>query len=139
MIEFIYNTNWQVPQEQEYSHWLNRIVEKERYVLGELTYQFETDERVLEINREHLNHDFYTDIITFDHVQGNVIFGDIFISIDRVEDNAIEFGCSMEEEMKRVMVHGVLHLLGYKDGTMEEKKVMREKEEECIKMFHVEQ
>ena len=139
MIEFIYNTNWQVPQEQEYSHWLNRIVEKERYVLGELTYQFETDERVLEINREHLNHDFYTDIITFDHVQGNIIFGDIFISVDRVEDNAMEFGCSMEEEMKRVMAHGALHLLGYKDGTMVEKKVMREKEEECIKMFHVEQ
>ena len=139
MIEFIYNTNWQVPQEQEYSHWLNRIVEKERYVLGELTYQFETDERVLEINREHLNHDFYTDIITFDHVQGNIIFGDIFISVDRVEDNAMEFGCSMEEEMKRVMAHGALHLLGYKDGTMVEKKVMRDKEEECIKMFHVEQ
>ena len=139
MIEFIYYTNWQVPQEEEYSHWLNRIVEKERHVLGELTYQFETDERVLEINREHLNHDFYTDIITFDHVQGNLVFGDIFISVDRVEDNAAEFDCSMEEEMKRVMAHGLLHLLGYKDSTPEEKKVMRKKEEECIKMFHVEQ
>jgi len=139
MIEFIYNTNWQVPQEERYSHWLNRIVVKEGHVLGELTYQFETDERVLEVNLEYLNHDFYTDIITFDHVQGNMVFGDIFISVDRVEDNAAEFDCSMEEEMKRVMAHGLLHLLGYEDGTPEEKKVMRKKEEECIKMFHVEQ
>ncbi len=139
MIEFIYNTNWQVPQEEQYSHWLNRIVVKEGHVVGELTYQFETDERVLEVNLEHLNHDFYTDIITFDHVQGNMVFGDIFISVDRVEDNATKFDCSMEEEMKRVMAHGLLHLLGYKDDTPEEKKVMRKKEEECIKMFHVEQ
>ncbi|MEL7271472.1 MAG: rRNA maturation RNase YbeY [Bacteroidota bacterium] len=68
-----------------------------------------------------------------------MVFGDVFISVDRVEDNAAEFDCSMEEEMKRVMAHGLLHLLGYEDGTPEEKKVMRKKEEECIKMFHVEQ
>ncbi|MEM8763011.1 MAG: rRNA maturation RNase YbeY [Bacteroidota bacterium] len=139
MIEFIYNTNWLVPREKYYSHWLNRIIEEERHILGELTYQFETDERVLEVNREHLNHDFYTDIITFDYVQGNMVFGNIFISVDRVKDNAKEFGYPMEEEMRRVMAHGVLHLLGFKDGTSEEKKAMRKKEEEYIKMFHVEQ
>ena len=139
MIEFIYNTNWQVPQEEQSSHWLNSIVVEEGHVLWEFTYQFVTDERLLEVNLEHLNHDFYTDIITFDHVQGNMVFGDIFISVDRVEDNATKFDCSMEEEMKRVMAHGLLHLLGYEDGTPEEKKVMRKKEEECIKMFHVEQ
>ncbi|MEM6894373.1 MAG: rRNA maturation RNase YbeY [Bacteroidota bacterium] len=139
MIEFIYNTNWLVPREKYYSYWLNRIIEEEKHVLGELTYQFETDERVLEVNRVHLNHDFYTDIITFDYVQGNMVFGNIFISVDRVEDNAKELGYPMEEEMRRVMAHGVLHLLGFKDGTSEEKKVMRKKEEEYIKMFHVEQ
>lgn len=139
MIEFIYNTNWQVPQEEYYTHWLNRIIESEGYVLGELTYQFETDERVLQVNQEHIDHDFYTDIITFDYVQGRIVFGNVFVSVDRVRENAREYGCSMEEEMRRVMSHGALHLLGYKDGTVREKKLMRQKEEEYIKMFHVEQ
>ncbi|MEL6976581.1 MAG: rRNA maturation RNase YbeY [Bacteroidota bacterium] len=139
MIEFIYNTDWQVPDEKYYSHWLNRIIERESYFLGELTYQFETDERVLEVNREYLNHDYYTDIITFDYVQGNTVFGNIFISVDRVQDNAKEFDTPIEEEMIRVMAHGALHLLGFKDSTTQEKTIMREKEEECIKMFHVEQ
>ncbi|MEO1484923.1 MAG: rRNA maturation RNase YbeY [Bacteroidota bacterium] len=139
MIEFIYNTDWQVPQEEYYTHWLNRIIESEHHILGELTYQFETDERVLEVNREYLQHDYYTDIITFDYVQGNMVFGNVFVSVDRVVDNAKELGGVMEEEMRRVMAHGVLHLVGYKDKTPKESQVMREKENKYLKMFHVEQ
>lgn len=139
MIDFTYSTDWRISDEKEYIDWISRLVNSEDYILGELTYQFCSDEELLEININHLNHNYYTDIITFDYVQGKVIFGNIFISVDRVRDNANEYGVEPNEEMKRVMAHGVLHLLGYKDGNDEESRIMRGKEDNAIKMFHVEQ
>ena len=106
---------------------------------SELSYIFCDDAYLLEINKEYLNHNTYTDIITFDYSTPNSISGDLFISIERVKDNAQKFGISELEELRRVMVHGVLHLLGYKDKEESEIAEMRLKEEEKLKMFHVEQ
>jgi rRNA maturation RNase YbeY len=93
----------------------------------------------LEINQQYLDHDTLTDIISFDYSIGNELHGDIFISIERVRENAQDYSVSFEEELKRVMVHGVLHYCGYKDKSEQDEKLMREKEEEKMKMFHVKQ
>jgi probable rRNA maturation factor len=94
---------------------------------------------LLEINQQYLDHDTLTDIISFDYSVGKELHGDIFISIDRVRENAVEFNVSFEDELNRVMVHGVLHYCGFKDKTEEDEKAMRIKEDEKIKMFHVKQ
>ena len=88
---------------------------------------------------EYLDHDTFTDIISFDYSVGNILQGDIYISTPRVEENALEYNVSFEEELRRVIIHGVLHLAGYKDKTDEESSLMRKKEEEKLKLFHVEQ
>jgi rRNA maturation RNase YbeY len=93
----------------------------------------------LEVNRKYLNHDTFTDIITFDYSDGKRIGGDVFISIDRVKENAMIFKTEFEKELLRVMAHGILHLFGYMDKTKVEKEQMRSKEDEKIKLFHVEQ
>ncbi len=87
------------------------------------------------MNREYLNHDHHTDVITFDYTQGKVIGGDIFISIDQVRINAVEYKVDTEEEMRRVMIHGILHLIGFNDGTADEKRKMREKENEALHLW----
>lgn len=87
------------------------------------------------MNKAHLNHDYYTDIITFDYVDGKCLNGDIFISIDRVKDNAKSFHSSFAEELRRVLAHGVLHLIGFKDKTKEEQEDMTEAENNCLKMY----
>jgi len=138
MIEFHYKTGFSLENEDKYSDWLNAVVESENGVLNQIDYVFCSDEEVLEMNKKFLNHDTYTDILTFDYTEDNVIGGDIFISVDRVKDNAKIFNISLEEEVLRVMAHGVLHLFGFKDKTKEEVVIMRQKENEKIMMFHVE-
>lgn len=108
-------------------------------VVGDISYVFCSDEYLLDLNQKYLSHDTYTDIITFDYCQGNTVSGDIFISIDRVEDNSKTFQVPFHEEVLRVCAHGVLHLAGYKDKTEGDARLMRQKEEEKIRMFHVEQ
>lgn len=105
--------------------WLERLVEMKSKEIGELSYYFCDDEYMLEANKEYLNHDYFTDILTFDAVQGDVICGDILISIDTVKTNAEKYKVSFLEELYRVLAHGVLHLLGYKDKTKEEQQKMR--------------
>ncbi len=95
---------------------------------GELSFVFCSDEYLLKMNIDYLNHDFYTDVITFDYTEGDIISGDVFISIDRITENSQKYNVSFENELQRVMIHGVLHLVGYKDKTQEEQKQMREKE-----------
>ena len=95
------------------------------------------DNYLVEINQQYLDHDTLTDIISFDYSIGNELHGDIFISIERVRENAIDFKVPIEEELKRVVVHGILHYCGYKDKCDEDEKLMRQKEEEKMKMFHV--
>ncbi len=94
---------------------------------------------MLQINKEHLNHDYYTDIISFDYTVGNEINGDMFISVDRVKENAVDFNVAFDEELKRVIIHGILHYCGYKDKLEDDELLMRNKEDEKLAMFHVEQ
>jgi probable rRNA maturation factor len=139
MIEFFYEGDFKLSSLDDYSHWINRVILSEEALLGNLNYIFCEDKYLLKINQKHLNHNTFTDIITFDYSEGQVVSGDIFISTERVKDNAGIFGITFQEELLRVMVHGILHLLGYNDKTKDEVIVMRNKEEEKVKLFHVEQ
>ena len=138
MINFNYETDFELPIEADFEGWISRIVDSENKSLGEISYVFCDDEYLLKINIEHLHHDTLTDIISFDYSIGNQLSGDIFISIERVEENALDFKVDFIEELKRVMSHGILHYCGYKDKTEVDTVVMRSKEDEKIKMFHVE-
>nr|WP_288931139.1 rRNA maturation RNase YbeY [uncultured Allomuricauda sp.] len=138
MIEFHFKSEFVIQNKSDYVDWINRVIVSEGFSAGQIDYIFCSDDYLLELNKEYLNHDTFTDIITFDYRDGNTISGDIFISTDRVEDNAKKYDVAFSNELKRVMSHGVLHLAGYGDKSNEEKRVMREKEEEKIKMFHVE-
>lgn len=137
MISYNYETDFLISNEEEYTSWIENVIESEGKDLGELSYIFCDDEYLLEINQQYLDHDTLTDIISFDYTEGNVVSGDIFISVGRVQDNANDFNVSFEDELKRVIIHGVLHYCGYKDKSESDELLMRSKEEEKIKMFHV--
>lgn len=115
--------------------WIKTITEKEKRSLGDINYIFCSDEELLDINIRHLNHNTYTDIITFDYTEANRISSDIFISVDRVAENAGKFGVSFEEELHRVMIHGILHLCGYKDKSKADAELMRKKENASLKLL----
>ncbi|WP_353169799.1 rRNA maturation RNase YbeY [Flavobacterium sp.] len=138
MISFNYESDFILEQEPVYSSWIENIILSENKTLGEISYIFCDDAYLHNINMQYLNHDTLTDIISFDYTEGDIISGDIFISIERVKDNAIDFNVSFEEELKRVLAHGILHYCGYKDKTDTNVALMRAKEEEKIKLFHVE-
>ena len=138
MISFNYETDFELENEAQYEDWISRIIESEGFDEGEINYIFCDDEYLHKINVEYLDHDTLTDIISFDYTVGNLIQGDIFVSIERVQDNANDFKVSFEEELKRVLSHGVLHYCGYKDKSPEDEALMRSKEEEKMQMFHVE-
>ncbi len=139
MISFNYELEFTLENETVISDWLSKVIISENKKEGDINYIFCDDDYLLEINQQYLDHDTLTDIISFDYSVGNELHGDIFISIDRVRENALEFNVSFEDELNRVMVHGVLHYCGFKDKTEEDEKVMRIKEDEKIKMFHVKQ
>lgn len=139
MIDFNYETDFVLENETKIINWLSKVISSEDKKEGEISYIFCADEYLHKINLEHLGHDTLTDIISFDYSIGNEISGDIFISIERVKDNALDFNVSFEEELRRVMVHGVLHYCGYKDKSKEEELLMRSKEDEKMVLFHVEQ
>lgn len=138
MISFNYETDFELENEAQYEDWISRIIESEGFDEGEINYIFCDDEYLHKINVEYLDHDTLTDIISFDYTVGNVLQGDIFVSVERVQDNAKDFNVSFEEELKRVLSHGVLHYCGYKDKSPEDEALMRIKEEEKMQMFHVE-
>ena len=139
MISFNYETEFQLDNENQIIEWLTRVILSEKKKEGDINYIFCDDEYLVEINQQYLNHDTLTDIISFDYSVGNELHGDIFISIERVKENAVDFNVSFDEELKRVMAHGVLHYCGYKDKSEKDELLMRSKEDEKIKMFHVEQ
>ena len=139
MISYNYETDFTLPNETSFSTWISLIISSENKNEGEINFIFCNDEYLLKINVEHLNHDFYTDIISFDYSVGNEISGDVFISVERVQENALDYSTDFDSELLRVMSHGILHYCGYKDKTESEAAVMRRKEDEKIKMFHVEQ
>jgi probable rRNA maturation factor len=127
--------DFQLRKEDKTKDWILKIIEKEDKELIQLTYIFCSDAYLLQINKEYLNHDTYTDIITFPYLSPPHIEGDIFISIDRIKENAQEFNTTFDEELRRVMIHGVLHLCGYPDKTEEETALMRVKEAEALTLW----
>lgn len=139
MVIFNYETDFQLENESKYEEWIDAIVESEDKEPGEINYIFCDDAYLHNINMQFLEHDTLTDIISFDYCIGDLISGDIFISIERVKDNAQDFEVSFDNELLRVMAHGVLHYCGYKDKTEEDAQLMRAKEKEKMNMFHVEQ
>jgi len=118
------------------SNWIKQVISIEEKRVGDISFIFCSDEYLLDVNKKYLNHDYFTDIITFDDVEGNVINGDIFISVDRVKENSKEFEISFDNEVHRIIIHGVLHLLGYKDKVKKDKDLMTEKEDLYIKLFN---
>ncbi|MFE3872352.1 rRNA maturation RNase YbeY [Flavobacterium sp. ZS1P70] len=138
MINFNYETDFTLGNEEAIAAWLTNVITSENKKEGEINYIFCDDEYLHKINLEYLNHDTLTDIISFDYTMGNELSGDIFVSIERVKDNAKDFNVVFEEELKRVLVHGVLHYCGYKDKGEADELLMRSKEDEKIALFHVE-
>ena len=132
MITFNYETPFQLNNEKIISDWILKIISDNGFELGEINYIFCDDEYLHKLNVEFLQHDTLTDIISFDNTLGKIIGGDIFISIERVEDNAKDFNVSFIEELNRVMIHGILHYLGFKDKTAEDKKIMRSQENNAL-------
>ena len=110
------------------NRWLKLVAESEIRRLGDISIIFCSDKKILEVNLEYLQHDYYTDIITFDYCEGDSLNGDLFISIDSVKENASYYGVEFSEELNRVIVHGILHLIGYDDHSEKDKKLMRQKE-----------
>jgi probable rRNA maturation factor len=128
---------FKVQQVRKTKTWLKIIAQQEGFELGNLNYMFCSDDYVLNVNREYLNHDFYTDIITFDNSEsGLLIEGDIFISIERVRENALILNQFFETELKRVLAHGLLHLTGYDDLDDDQEKLMRQKEDFYLAQFN---
>lgn len=139
MISFNYETEFELPNENEIEKWLSEVIVSESKKEGDINYIFCDDEYLHEINVKYLDHDTLTDIISFDYSIGNELHGDIFVSVERVADNAKDFNVSFDEELKRVLAHGILHFAGYKDKSDEDVLLMRSKEDEKIAMFHVKQ
>lgn len=135
MINFNYETDFFLKNEDAISSWILNTVSLETYKLEEINYVFCDDAYLHKLNVEFLNHDTLTDIISFDYSIGKLIQGDIFISIERVKDNAKDFSVSLEEELNRVIIHGVLHYCGYKDKTDVDAKIMRDKENHYLKQL----
>ena len=137
------NIDFELPQAEKVKKWVLQVVQLRGKRVGNISYLFCDDEHLLGVNQQFLNHDTYTDIITFDYVVADLISGDIMISVDRVGENAEKFGVSFEQELHRVVIHGVLHLLGQGDKSDTEAAEMRRQEEEALAlwntMFPVEQ
>lgn len=139
MIELFYECDFKIKEVDKYVDWIGRVLRSEDSEPGVINYIFCDDDYLIELNRSYLSHDTLTDIITFDYSDKGLIHGDIFISVERVKENALAYKVAFELELLRVMAHGLLHLVGYNDKKPLETSVMRRKEEEKIKMFHVEQ
>lgn len=137
MISFNYENDFNLDNEAEISTWISNVIVSEKKKEGDINYIFCNDDFLLNINQQYLNHDTLTDIISFDYSVGNELHGDIFISTERVAENALDFGVLFSDELLRVLSHGVLHYCGYKDKSEADELLMRNKEDEKIKMFHV--
>jgi len=135
MISFNYETDFELSNETAISEWLSNVIISESKKEGDINYIFCDDEYLHKINVEYLDHDTLTDIISFDYSIGNELHGDIFISVERVADNAKDFNVSFDEELKRVLVHGILHYAGYKDKSEEDELKMRQKEDEKLLIY----
>ena len=139
MIDFVYNTDFQIENHKDFSRWLMEVAAAENCLIHDLVFLFVSDEELLAMNKKFLKHNHFTDVITFGELDGDKISGNIAISVDRVLDNSKTYGVRFDEELKRVMVHGLLHIIGYNDKTKKEKLTMSQKDTDALKMFHVKQ
>jgi rRNA maturation RNase YbeY len=139
MINFNYELDFQLNNESGYQDWLSSFIIDKDYLVGDIEFIFCDDNYLIDINKQYLNHDTFTDIITFDYSIGRLISGDLFISIDRIIDNAKTYNTSFDDELLRVMSHGVFHLMGYKDKELADIIVIRDLENKAIELFHVKQ
>ena len=135
MIQFFFENIDEIPISTATISWLEDVIKTENKKLGEINYILCDDEYLLKVNQDFLDHDYYTDIITFDYVKGKTISGDIFVSLPRISDNAKTLVKDFNSEFHRVLAHGILHLMGYKDKTEEEITVMRQKEDFYLNAF----
>ena len=135
MIQFFFENIDSIEITAQTSEWLKKLVIAENKKLGKINYIFVTDEGLLKVNQDFLNHDYYTDIITFDYVKGKTISADIFVSLPRISENALEHSRDFESEFHRVLAHGLLHLCGYKDKTEDEQNEMTGKEDFYLYLF----
>lgn len=132
MISYNFETAFLLNHKDQITFWINNVIFKEGFDCGEINYIFCDDDYLLKLNIEFLDHDTLTDIISFDYTKGNLISGDIYISIPRVKENADLFNTSFDNELHRVIIHGILHYCGYKDKSNEQKLIMRRKEDEYL-------
>ncbi|MEE2801524.1 MAG: rRNA maturation RNase YbeY [Bacteroidota bacterium] len=137
MISFHYQNDFEPLNNVVYNKWLSAVIASENKALDKIDFVFCSDDYLHEMNKQFLDQDTFTDIITFDYCEENRLSGEIYISTDRVADNAQVFNVNFEQELHRVLVHGILHLCGYKDKSPQEIDLMRSKEEEKMNMFHV--
>jgi probable rRNA maturation factor len=135
MIRYFTETTFNLKGKRKLSNWIKSILLGEEKKLSEINFIFCNDEYLLEINKKHLNHDYYTDVISFDNSSNNIISGEIYISIDRIKQNATSNNVDFSNELHRIMIHGVLHFIGYKDKTQSEKIKMTAKEDYCLSLL----
>jgi len=134
MINFFYETDFKLENEDALRNWISEVIVSETYSVGEIAYVFCDDAYLHALNVEYLNHDTLTDIISFDYSLGKEVHGEIYVSVERVDENAQEFKTGFIDELHRVMIHGVLHYCGYKDKSEEEEREMRERENTALKI-----
>ena len=137
MIDYHFEYDFSLDNPENYSEWILHIVESEEYELGEISYIFCDDEYLHKLNVEFLDHDTLTDILTFNYNLHRQINGEIYISVERVKDNSLDYKTSFEDELRRVMIHGILHLCGYADESEAEEKQMRDKENDALNTFQL--
>lgn len=135
MIHYFFENIPEIEIASTTEEWLKNLIQSEGKKLGKITYVFCDDDYLLKVNQSFLQHDYYTDIITFDYVKGKTISGDIFVSLPRISENASTLSKEFENEFRRVLAHGILHLCGYKDKTEDEQKEMRSKEDYYLNLF----
>ena len=135
MIEFFYETDFRLSKSENIAKWITEVISNEGFELGEIAYVFCDDAYLHQLNMEFLKHDTFTDIISFDNSVGKEVGGEIYISVERVKENAAVFNASFEEELHRVMIHGILHYCGYKDKSETQAEMMRNKEDEALRQL----
>jgi probable rRNA maturation factor len=135
MISFFYETDFKIKQPKTWKEKIQKVVESENHTMEEVNYIFCDDAYLLQINKDFLQHDYYTDVIGFQYSESGPLMGDIYISVERIEENAQNNQVSFENELARVMIHGILHFMGYKDKSPEEEKKMRAGEEKYLSLF----
>ena len=129
MITFNYETEFKLTTKTKIAGWISKTILNEAFKEGDINYIFCEDDYLLDINVKYLKHNTLTDIISFDYSLGKILSGDIFISVDRVRDNSLKYDVNFDDELQRVIIHGILHFCGYKDKTKEDKRLMRKKED----------